>query len=151
MIYFWKCDDKRILNMICVRQGLRKYKYKDKDKDKDKDKCKDKYNNLSDNIWHYSWVFCFEWTCFCHWPTLLFDIGVWDVIIHVSFSDHSQDKGMPASNVSLQLSFLFKRNVTSQMGLSAASQKKEKNHWHFFYFPSENNWNPMDFFRIWFY
>ena len=29
--------------MICVRQGLRKYKYKDKHKDKYKDKHKDKH------------------------------------------------------------------------------------------------------------
>ena len=38
-------DDKRILNMMCVRQGPRKYKYKDKHKDKHKDKYKDKYKN----------------------------------------------------------------------------------------------------------
>ena len=40
MIYFRKGDDKRILNMICGRQGLSKNKYKDKNKDKYKDKYK---------------------------------------------------------------------------------------------------------------
>ena len=36
VIYFWKGDDKRILNMICGRQDLRKYKYRQKHKYKDK-------------------------------------------------------------------------------------------------------------------
>ena len=31
--------------MICVRQGLRKYKYKDKHRDKHKDKYNDKYKD----------------------------------------------------------------------------------------------------------
>ena len=34
-----------ILNMMCSRQGLRKYNYKDKHRDKHKDKYKDKYKN----------------------------------------------------------------------------------------------------------
>ena len=38
VIYFWKGDDKRILNMICFRQALRKYKHKDKYRDKYKNK-----------------------------------------------------------------------------------------------------------------
>ena len=33
VIYFWKGDDKRILNMICGRQGLENTKYKHKHKD----------------------------------------------------------------------------------------------------------------------
>ena len=41
MYVFEKGDDKRILNMIYVRQDLRKYK----EKDKDKYKYKDKYKN----------------------------------------------------------------------------------------------------------
>ena len=44
VIYFWKGDDKRILSIVYVRQGLRKYKYKDKHKDKYKGIYKDKYN-----------------------------------------------------------------------------------------------------------
>ena len=34
VIYFWKGDGRRNLNMICVKQGLRKHKYKHKHKDK---------------------------------------------------------------------------------------------------------------------
>ena len=50
-----KGDDKRILNMIRVAQGLRKYKYKDKHKVKYKDKYKDKYKNN----WQTYDVICF--------------------------------------------------------------------------------------------
>ena len=48
-----------ILNMMCGRQGLRKYKYKDKHRDKHKDKYNDKYkDNYKNNQETYN-VICF--------------------------------------------------------------------------------------------
>ena len=67
VIYFWKGDDKRILNMICSRQRqARKDKHKDKHKQKYKDNYKDKYKN---NQQTYDvicfWVPCWLWRAGC--------------------------------------------------------------------------------------
>ena len=45
--------------MICVRQGLRKYKYKDKQTDKYKDNYKDKYKDKYKNKRQTYDVICF--------------------------------------------------------------------------------------------